>query len=121
MDAENKATLSQVVEGILLVSSAGNGDTQGVEYPAAYEEVIAVGAVNTSAKKTEESAVGEEVELVAPGEQILSDSMLGLETVVSGTSMAAPHVIAVAAVLWQKDKTKYSNEKINETYKKIDC
>ena len=142
MDAENKATLSRVVEGIywciendidiinmsfgttvkstvlekaikdasdagiLLVSSAGNGDTQGVEYPAAYEEVIAVGAVNTSAQKTEESAVGEEVELVAPGEQILSDSMLGLETVVSGTSMAAPHVTAVAAVLWQKDKTK---------------
>lgn len=142
MDAENKATLSRVVEGIywciendidiinmsfgttvksavlekaiqdandagiLLISSAGNGDTQGVEYPAAYEEVIAVGAVNTSAEKTEESAVGEEVELVAPGEQILSDSMLGLETVVSGTSMAAPHVTAVAAVLWQKDKTK---------------
>ena len=46
------------------------------------------------------------MELVAPGEQILSDSMLGLETVVSGTSMAAPYVTAVAAVLWQKDKTK---------------
>ena len=142
MDAENRATLSRVVEGIywcidndidiinmsfgttvqsavlekaikdanaagiLIVSSAGNGDTAGVEYPAAYEEVIAVGAVNTSAEKTEESAVGEEVELVAPGEQILTDSMLGLETVVSGTSMAAPHVTAAAAVLWQKDKTK---------------
>ena len=92
--------------GILMVSSAGNGDTAGVEYPAAYEDVIAVGSVDTSAKKTEESAVGEEVELVAPGEQILSDSMLGLETAVSGTSMAAPHVTAAAAVLWQKDKTK---------------
>ena len=93
MDAENKATLSRVVEGIywciendidiinmsfgttvksavlekaiqdandagiLLISSAGNGDTQGVEYPAAYEEVIAVGAVNTSAQKTEEITV----------------------------------------------------------------
>ena len=92
--------------GILMVSSAGNGDTAGVEYPAAYEEVIAVGAVDTLAEKTQESAVGEEVELVAPGEEIISDSMLGLQTVVSGTSMAAPHVTAAAAVLWQKDKSK---------------
>ena len=63
-----------------------------IEYPAAYEEVIAVGAVDTSAQKTEESAVGEEVELVAPGEQILSDSMLGLETVVSDTFCHSAYV-----------------------------
>ena len=104
--ALHKAIQDAADAGILIVSSAGNGNLAGVEYPAAFEEVLAVGAVDTSAQKTQESAVGEEVELAAPGEQILATSMLGLETVVSGTSMAAPHVTGAAAVLWQKDKTK---------------
>lgn len=102
----HKAIQDAADAGILIVSSAGNSGIAGVEYPAAFDEVIAVGAVDTLAQKTEESAVGEEVELAAPGEQILADSMLGLLTVVSGTSMAAPHVTGAAALLWQKDKTK---------------
>lgn len=68
-------------EGILMIASAGNGGCEGVEYPAAYEEVMAVGAVDTNAVKTEESAVGEQVEIVAPGEQIKATSMLGLDTI----------------------------------------
>ncbi|MBQ9118561.1 MAG: S8 family serine peptidase [Lachnospiraceae bacterium] len=87
--------------GILIIAAAGNSGV--VEYPAAYDEVIAVGAVDAQGNHSEGSAVGEELELVAPGEQIASTGAFGGICVVGGTSMAAPHVTAIASVLWQKD------------------
>lgn len=92
--------------GILLIASAGNSGNEGVEYPAKYEEVIAVGAVDNSGEITDISSVGEEVELVAPGQDILVESMLGLYTSADGTSMAAAHATGEASLLYQRDKNK---------------
>ena len=104
-DILEKAIGAAAEHGIMMVSSAGNGGTgSAVEYPAAYEEVIAVGAVNTCAEITGESATGGEVELAAPGEQIMAKSLLGLDTVASGTSMAAPHVTGAAALLMMESR-----------------
>ncbi len=100
------ATLEQTVKraknaGILMVAAAGNGEE--VEYPAAFDEVMAVGSVGTDGKLSEGSATGEEIEIVAPGEQITSTGAFGGVMTFGGTSAAAPHVTGVASILWQKD------------------
>lgn len=89
-------------KGILVIAAAGNhGD---VEYPAAMEEVVAVGGTDTSGKVCDYSAKGEEVELVAPAEQICATGSFDGTVICSGTSMAVPHVVGVAAKLWEKDR-----------------
>lgn len=87
--------------GILMVAAAGNGSI--VEYPAAYNEVMAIGAVDGEGKKCDFSPNAKEIEVVAPGETVFSTGFLGGCTITSGTSMAVPHVVGVASVLWQKD------------------
>ncbi len=89
--------------GILLVAAAGNNGK--VEYPAAYEEVIAVGAVDSEGIVCENSAKGSEIELVAPGEKIASTGAFQGTLVCSGTSLAAPHVTGIASMLWERDRS----------------
>lgn len=98
--------LKQAIEdayskGILIIAAAGNGET--VEYPAAYPEVMAVGSVDSKGEKSGASASGQELEIVAPGEKVVSTALLGGTMALSGTSLAAPHVVGVASLLWQKD------------------
>lgn len=92
--------------GILLVASSGNNANGTVQYPAAYNEVIAVGATTTSGDLWIDTSTGEELELVAPGEKILTSGFLGGTLSVSGTSIATAEVSAVASLLMQKDTSK---------------
>lgn len=55
--------------------------------------------------------------MAAPGEAVKSACFLDGTLQVSGTSVAAPHVTGVAAVLWAKDKSK-SKEFIRDLLKK---
>ena len=100
-EALHQAIKDAYDQGILIIAAAGNHGE--VEYPAAYEEVIAVGSVDTNGDRSDGSAIGEELELVAPGEQILSTGSFGGVSVGDGTSLAAPHVTGIASILWQKD------------------
>lgn len=88
-------------KGILLIAPAGNGNT--IEYPAAYDEVIAVGSVTSEGKRSSQCASGEGLELMAPGEQVCSRGAFGILEPFSGTSMAVPQVTGLATLLWQKD------------------
>ena len=92
--------------GILMVSAAGNGTD--IEYPAKYDEVIAVGSLNTEGLKSEKSSSGNEMELVAPGEYIPALDWLGNPILVDGTSVAAAQVTGIASVLWSLDKNMSS-------------
>ncbi|WP_455716664.1 S8 family peptidase [Anaerosporobacter sp.] len=93
--------------GILIIAAAGNDGN--VEYPAAYDEVIAVGSVNSNGEISPSSSKGEEIEIVAPGELVKSTGAFGGEVVSSGTSMAVPHVVGVASLLWEKDPSVSSD------------
>jgi len=84
--------------GIISIGSSGNNGG-AVVYPAAYTEVIAVGAVDSSNQKASFSSYGPELELVAPGVDIQSTALGNGYDSYSGTSMSAPHVAGVAALI----------------------
>lgn len=86
--------------GVILIASTGNAGVPGVLYPAAYEPVIAVGATDSANAWAGFSNYGPEVDLVAPGVNIYSAFPGGAYGYRSGTSMAAPHVSGLAAILW---------------------
>lgn len=85
--------------GLLLVAAGGNTRSGDVLYPAAYASVIAVSASDQSDLPAWFSPMAAEVELMAPGVEIASTAADGEYALMSGTSQAAPHVTAVAALM----------------------
>ena len=88
--------------GVLLVAAAGNaGPGMGtVGFPGKYKNVIAVSAIDSSNVIAPFSSRGPEVEICAPGVNVLSTVPGGGYGNKSGTSMACPHVSGAAAVVW---------------------
>ncbi len=103
-------------KGVLLVAAGGNcGDSayyyndctyqdQPV-YPGAYANVMAVASVTGSSSQSSFSNQGSYIEIAAPGSSIYSAYPGGGYTTLSGTSMAAPHVAGLAALVWSQYTT----------------
>jgi serine protease len=88
-------------QGAVVVAAAGNEGLSGnpVEYPAAYQDVVAVSSMEANGRVSSFANSGRYVDLIAPGARIFSTLPGGLYGYESGTSMAAPHVSAVAALV----------------------
>ena len=85
--------------GVVLVAAAGNDGTSVLTYPAAFLNVIAVGAIDATERRASFSNFGPELDVMAPGVNIWSTQGGGSYQYLSGTSAAAPHVAAVAALM----------------------
>ena len=97
----HEAVMSAYQAGITLIAAAGNyGQTGGViSYPARYPETIAVSSVDQFGNLDPFSSRGAEIDLAAPGVEVRSTLNDGSYVLMSGTSMAAPHVTGTVALI----------------------
>ncbi len=86
-------------QGLIMVASAGNSGDDRPNYPATLSQTISVGASTEQDYIAGFSTFGESLDLIAPGQDIVSTAVNGQYNTVNGTSFSAPMVSAVAGLI----------------------
>lgn len=117
--AEQDALTKARNEGVIIIAAAGNSAETAPSYPAAYDGVISVSAVDINATLSPYSNFGATIDVAAPGGDFAADlnadgyvdgvlstggdnsagAIQNVYTFFEGTSMAAPHMAGVAALM----------------------
>jgi len=91
--------LKAVNSGIIVVSAGGNEGQKQLNWPARYEEVISVAALDKNGKIATFSNVGDHLTTAAPGVDIYSTWVGGGYAQESGSSMSSPFVAGIVALM----------------------
>lgn len=123
LDEESQAlhdAVKRAVEaGIIFIAAAGNAKTDEPIFPGSFEEALAVAALDQNSVRAVFSNYGAWVDLAAPGVDIFSTVPKNGYDYMSGTSMAAPHVSGLAALILSRhpdfDRAQVQNILLNTT------
>ncbi|MDC3962277.1 S8 family serine peptidase [Polyangium jinanense] len=96
-NTENAAFDSAYAAGVLSIAAAGNGGNNRTSYPAGYASVMSVAAVDSAKAKADFSQYNADVEITAPGVQVLSTVPWTTPTLTVGSGSYAGSIIDGAA------------------------
>ena len=119
--ADDSITLQNAVnyahsKGVIIVAAVGNNSAGQLAYPARYDGVIAVGATDANENHASFSNRGREIDITAPGVELLVAGLNNESAYSTGTSFSAPIVTASIAAEMSRFPGMSQEEIINNLY-----